>query len=132
MRVAWRVVTKRTCASQMPRYNFLMHHSKYNIWQDENGWHGSLEGYPQHEAHGESFQDLQVALWRLHQHLTGRECQPTRLSEDTSSSIDVLLVHSEDTPPPAAVFRSKGRVQIHRRARVEMLMLVMINSLSPT
>ena len=53
------------CAFRMPCYNSLMH-AKYNIWQDENGWRGYLEGYPQHGAQGGSFQDLQVALWQLH------------------------------------------------------------------
>lgn len=65
MRVAMHEALMHACAFRMPCYNSLMH-AKYNIWQDENGWRGYLEGYPQHGAQGGSFQDLQVALWQLH------------------------------------------------------------------
>ena len=119
MRVARRNAAKQPCASAMPSYTFRMQNTKYNIWQDENGWRGYLEGYPQHEAHGNSFQDLQVALWQLHQHLSRAERQ---LLEEPLS--EVAARSSEATPPPTAVFRLKSRVQIERRARVERLMMV--------
>lgn len=109
-----------------------MQHTKYNIWQDDNGWRGYLDGYPQHEAQGDSFQDLQVALWQLHQHLTRAEQQLLEEPLRDCSSSGVAAASSEDIPPPAAVFHSKSRVQIKRRARVEMFMMVLINSLNTT
>jgi hypothetical protein len=44
----------------------------YNIWQDQGQWRGFLRDYPDHQVQGESFEDLELKLRRLHHDLTNR------------------------------------------------------------
>jgi hypothetical protein len=82
-----------------------MQPAKYNLWQDDKGWRGYLDGYPEYEIEGESFQELQVKLWQLHQDLTDDE----RLRATQS--------------------RPMSHAQVKRRARVEQLMFAIISNL---
>lgn len=120
----------------MSSYTFPMHSTKYILWQDENGWRGYLEAYPEHEAHGESFEDLQIKLWQLHQDLTGQggeRGQHRHHNEDHgqygNGEYDRHYNHtstlSRHTP---TMSRSMSRLQIKRRARVEQLLFAMISN----
>jgi hypothetical protein len=113
-----------------------MHSAKYILWQDENGWRGYLEAYPEHEAHGYSFEDLQVKLWKLHQDLTGQGREPDQCrypdKEQTRYGAGEHDRHhnhtswlSRHTPTLA---RPMSRAQIKRRARVEQLVFAMISN----
>lgn len=112
----------------MTGYTFVMHSSKYILWQDENGWRGYLQGYPEHEAQANSFEDLQLKLWQLHQDLTGQERElerePNRYQQGEHHR------HHSHTPTiqPLTVSRPMSRTQIKRRARVEQLMFAMISN----
>lgn len=45
----------------------------YTVWQDQGQWRGVLRDYPDHQVQGESFEDLEFKLRRLHHDLTGRK-----------------------------------------------------------
>ena len=45
----------------------------YTIWQDQGQWRGHLRDYPDQQVQGESFQDLESKLRRLHHDLTGKK-----------------------------------------------------------
>lgn len=106
--------------------------------QDGNGWRGYLEGYPEHEIYGKSFEELQFKLWQLHQDLTGqereREEDPYRYrsrehNQEGSGEHDrchnftsTLSRHIPTTSRPMS------RAQIKRRARVEQLLFAVISN----
>ncbi|MFY4730610.1 hypothetical protein [Nitrospira sp. BLG_2] len=113
-----------------------MHSSKYILWQDENGWRGYLEAYPEHEAHGESFEDLQSKLWQLHQDLAGQERERDQYGyrspehgqygngkHDRNHNPTFTL-----SPYTPTISRPLSRAQIKRRARVEQLLFAMISN----
>jgi hypothetical protein len=114
----------RDCAAEITRYTLLMKSTKYNLWQDDNGaWRGYLEGYPEYEIDGESFQELQGKLWQLHQELTADEVEQEQNQPERQ-----LFEPSEDTLPPARVPRPMSHAQIKRRARVEQLIFALISN----
>lgn len=120
----------------MSGYTFPMHSTKYIIIQDGNGWRGYLEGYPEQEAYGESFEELQFKLWQLHQELIAQESEPNQSwshnnEQDRFGSREqnqhhnhtfTLSRHIPTMPRPMT------RTQIKRRARVEQLMFAMISN----
>ncbi|MDK2741389.1 MAG: hypothetical protein H8K03_14315 [Nitrospira sp.] len=96
-----------------------MHSTKYIILQEQNGWRGYLEGYPEFEAHGNSFEELQFKLWQLHQELTAREQEQDQYQQSEYNQ------HHSHTP---TMSRPMSRAQIKRRARVEQLLSTMISN----
>jgi hypothetical protein len=102
----------------MSGYTFEMRSTKYIIVQDGDGWRGYLEGYQEQEAYGESFEELQIKLWQLHQELIAQESEQDRHHGHTST----LPRH---TP---TVSRPMSRAQIKRRARVEQLLFAIISN----
>jgi hypothetical protein len=119
-----RIPIARNSAAQITRYTLLMKSTKYNLWQDDNGaWRGYLEGYPEYEIDGESFQELQGKLWQLHQELTADEVEQGQNQPERQ-----LFEPSEDTSPPARVPRPMSHAQIKRRARVEQLIFALISN----
>jgi hypothetical protein len=113
-----------------------MHSTKYIIVQDGNGWRGYLEGYPEQEIYGESFEDLQVKLWQLHQGLIAQESEqdqyqyPSREHDQYGSGEhDRHQSHTSTLPcHTPTVSRPMSRAQKKRRARVEQLMFAMISN----
>lgn len=113
-----------------------MHSTKYIIVQDGNGWRGYLEGYPERETHGESFEALQIKLWQLHQDLIAQESErnqhrsPSREQgrygngecDQHHSHTSTLSRHTPGMPRPMS------RDQIKRRARVEQLLFAIISN----
>lgn len=104
--------------------------------QDGSEWRGYLQGYPEHEAHGESFEDLQIKLWQLHQDLIAQESAqgqyryPSREqgqygSEECDRYRSHTSTRSRYTPTRS---RPMSRAQIKRRARVEQLLFAMISN----
>ncbi|OQW35248.1 MAG: hypothetical protein A4E19_16905 [Nitrospira sp. SG-bin1] len=119
-----RIPIARNCAAEITRYTLLMKSTKYNLWQDDNGaWRGYLEGYPQYEIDGESFQELQGKLWQLHQELTADEVEQEQNQPERQ-----LFERREDPSSPARVPRPMSHAQIKRRARVEQLMFALISN----
>ena len=117
-----------TCAYKMSGYTFQMRSSKYILWQDDNGWRGYLEGYPEYEVQGESFEELQVKLWQLHQELSGQH-QESELIQDQdryqqSDPKESARSHSQTPTLPRPISRAQSK----RRARVEELMFAMISN----
>ena len=113
-----------------------MQSTKYIIIQDGNGWRGYLQGYPEHEAYGESFEDLQIKLWQLHQELIVQESERNQYryhsrerhqygngAQNRQDNHRSAL--SRHTP---ARSRPMSRAQIKRRARVEQLLFAMISN----
>lgn len=100
-----------------------MHSTKYIIFQEENGWRGYLEGYPEYEAQGESFEDLQAKLWQLHQDLTRQEREQER--EQVSFRQSEHHHYHNSTP---TMSRPLSRAQIKRRALVEQLLFAVISN----
>lgn len=45
--------------------------TKYNIWEDQGKWRGCLQGFPDQQVQGESFEELQFKLYQLHLGLIG-------------------------------------------------------------
>ncbi len=120
----------------MSGYTCVMHSTKYIIVQDGNGWRGYLQGYPEHETYGESFEDLQIKLWQLHQELIAQESErnpyryPSREqgqygNEEHDRHHNRTSTLSHHTP---TMSRSMSRAQIKRRARVEQLLFAMISN----
>jgi hypothetical protein len=120
----------------MSSYTFPMHSTKYIIMQDGNGWRGYLQGYPDHEIYGESFEDLQIKLWQLHQDLLAQESEQNlyqhhsqELGQYGSEEQDQHHSHtytlSRHTP---TMSRRMSRAQIKRRALVEQLLFAMISN----
>jgi hypothetical protein len=101
-----------------------MHSTKYIIVQDGNGWRGYLEGYPENETYGESFEELQIKLWQQHQDLIAQESEQDQYRQTEHHQ------HHSHTPTmqPPAVSRPMSRAQIKRRARVEQLVFAMISN----
>ncbi len=97
-----------------------MRSSKYILWQDDNGWRGYLEGYPEYEVQGESFEELQVKLWQLHQELSSQ----TQESEQDQCQTGEHDRHHSLTP---TMSRPVSAAYIKRRARVEQFLLAMIS-----
>ncbi len=99
----------------------LMRSSKYILWQDDNGWRGYLEGYPEYEVQGESFEELQVKLWQLHQEFSAQsqeqEQEHYQAGEDDR--------HHGHTP---TMSRPVSQAYSQRRARVEQLIFAMISN----
>ena len=112
----------------MSGYTFQMRSSKYILWQDDNGWRGYLEGYPEYEVPGESFEELQVKLWQLHQELTGRHQESEFIQDQDhyqqSDPKEPARPHRQTPTLP----RPMSRAQSKRRARVEELMFAMISN----
>ncbi|MBH0203161.1 MAG: hypothetical protein HP496_12915 [Nitrospira sp.] len=103
-----------------------MHSTKYIIVQDGNGWRGYLEGYPEQEAYGESFEELQIKLWQLHQCLIDQESEQGRYE---NGERDRHHGHTSTLPrhtPTAS--RPMSRAQIKRRALVEQLLFAIISN----
>ncbi len=117
-----------TCAYKMSGYTFQMRSSKYILWQDDNGWRGYLEGYPEYEVQSESFEELQVKLWQLHQELTSQqqELEPIQ-DQDHYQQSDQKEHHRPHSHTPTLP-RPMSRAQSKRRARVEELMFAMISN----
>lgn len=120
----------------MSSYTFVMHSTKYIIMQDGNGWRGYLEGYPEQETYGESFEELQFKLWQLHQELIVQEAEQNQYqyhrgehgqygSEEHDRPHNHTSTLSRHTPTK---YRPMSRAQIKRRARVEQLMFAMISN----
>ena len=105
----------------MSGYTFPMRSSKYILWQDDKGWRGYLEGYPEYEVRGESFEELQVKLWQLHQELSGQEQGQYQAEEDDQS-------HSHTSIMSRPTSRPMPRAFIERRARVEQLIFSIISN----
>lgn len=103
-----------------------MHSSKYILWQEDNGWRGYIEGCPEREMYAESFEDLQLKLWHLHQELTGRdgEREPAQYPQTEHHR------HHNQTPTIQAPrsTRPMTRTQQKRRAQVEQLLFGMISN----
>ena len=101
-----------------------MHSTKYIIVQDGNGWRGYLEGYPENETYGESFEELQIKLWQQHQDLIAQESEQDQYQQTEHHP------HHSHTPTvqSPAVSRPMSRAQIKRRARVEQLVFAMISN----
>ena len=120
----------------MSSYTFQMHSMKYIIMQDGNGWRGYLEGYQEHEIYGESFEDLQIKLWQLHQELVAQESERNQYRHHDRehgqygngdhdrhhNHTSTLSRHTPTMPRPLS------RAQIKRRARVEQLLFAMISN----
>lgn len=51
---------------------------KYVVLQDQGKWRGYLEGYPDHQVQGESFDELQFKLSHLTRELLAGKLQPLR------------------------------------------------------
>ncbi|HMS84108.1 MAG TPA: hypothetical protein PKD12_10695 [Nitrospira sp.] len=111
-----------------------MRSSKYILWQDDNGWRGYIQGYPEYEAQGESFEELQAKLWQLHQELTAQH-REQGLTEDQDSDHPAEpkehrpshgQTHGHSHTPTLP--RPMSRAQNKRRARVEELMFAMISN----
>jgi hypothetical protein len=98
-----------------------MHSTKYIIFQEENGWRGYLEGYPEYEVQGESFEELQVKLWQLHQELSSQS--PEREQDQLQTGEDDR--HHSHTP---TMSRPMSRAYVQRRAQVEKLIFAMISN----
>ena len=109
---------------------------KYIIMQDGNGWRGYLEGYPEQEIYGESFEDLQIKLWQLHQELIAQESERNQHpyhsgehrqygNEDHDRHHNHTSTLSRHAP---TMSRRMSRAQIKRRARVEQLLFAMISN----
>lgn len=112
-----------TCAYENSGYTFPMRSSKYILWQDDNGWRGYLEGYPEYEVQGESFEELQVKLWQLHQELSSQEQEQDQYQ---ASEHDQTLSHTPTMSRPTS--RPMPRAFVQRRARVEQLIFAMISN----
>jgi len=98
-----------------------MRSSKYILWQDDNGWRGYLEGYPEYEVQGESFEELQVKLWQLHQEFSGQSQEGGQDHYQTGEDDR----HHSHTP---TISRPMSRAYVQRRARVEQLLFAMISN----
>ena len=116
----------------MSGYTFQMRSSKYILWQDDNGWRGYLEGYPEYEVQGESFEELQVKLWQLHQELTSQYSEPAVIQDQEhyqqSDPQEHPGSHSHNHSHTPTLPRPMSRAQSKRRARVEELVFAMISN----
>ena len=120
----------------MSSYTFPMHSTKYIIVQDGDGWRGYLEGYPEQETYGESFEELQIKLWQLHQDLIAQESEQDQYRYSSrehdhfgSGEQDRHHAHTSTLPRHTpTVSRPMSRAQLKRRARVEQLMFAMISN----
>ncbi len=98
-----------------------MHSTKYIIVQEESGWRGYLEGYPELEAYGDSFEELQVKLWQLHQELSSQ----TQGCEQDQYQAGEHDRHHSLTP---TMSRPMSAAYIKRRARVEQVLFAVISN----
>lgn len=98
-----------------------MRSTKYILWQDDNGWRGYLEGYPEYEVQGESFEELQVKLWQLHQEFSGQ-------SQEQEQNQCLTEEHDQHHSHTPTMSRPMSRTFIERRARVEQLIFAMISN----
>jgi len=112
----------------MSGYTFQMRSSKYILWQDTNGWRGYLEGYPEYEVQGESFEELQVKLWQLHQELTCQHQEPELVKDQEHYQPSDPKEHARFHSQTPTLPRPMSRAQSKRRARVEELMFAMISN----
>ncbi|HWF60919.1 MAG TPA: hypothetical protein VN666_11505 [Nitrospira sp.] len=116
----------------MSSYTFVMHSTKYIIVQDGNGWRGYLQGYPEHETYGESFEDLQIKLWQLHQDLIAQESEQSQYRyhgrEHGQYGNEEHDRHHNQTSTLSHHTPTMSRAQIKRRARVEQLLFAMISN----
>ncbi len=109
---------------------------KYIIMQDRNGWRGYLEGYPEQEIYGESFENLQIKLWQLHQDLIAQGSEQnqyryhnTEHSQYGNGEHDRHHNHTSTLSRHIPTMsRTLSRAQIKRRARVEQLLFAMISN----
>jgi hypothetical protein len=99
----------------------LMRSSKYILWQDDNGWRGYLEGYPEYEVQGESFEELQVKLWQLHQEFSAQ-------SEEREQDQCLTTEHDRHHSHTPTMSRPVSQAYIQRRARVEQLLFALISN----
>ncbi len=51
----------------------LMEIAQHIVWQDQGQWRGYLRDFPDHQVQGESFEDLEMKLRRLHHDLTNKK-----------------------------------------------------------
>ena len=98
-----------------------MRSSKYILWQDDNGWRGYLEGYPEYEVQGNSFEELQVKLWQLHQELSSQSQEP----DENHYQIEE---HDQCHGQTHTMSRLVSDAYIKRRARVEQVLFAMISN----
>lgn len=113
-----------------------MRSSKYILWQDDNGWRGYIQGYPEYEAQGESFEELQAKLWQLHQELTAQHREQGLIQDQDSGQTDEPKerhpshshTHGHTHHHTPTLPRPISRAQSKRRARVEELMFAMISN----
>lgn len=105
-----------------------MRSSKYILWQDENGWRGYLQGYPEYEAQAESFEELQAKLWQLHQELCSQQQAPELVQDQPYETKEHHRSHSHAHSHTPTLPRPISRAHIKRRARVEQLMFAMISN----
>jgi hypothetical protein len=116
----------------MSGYTFQMRSSKYILWQDDNGWRGYLQSHPEYEVQGESFEELQVKLWQLHQELSGQHQEPElNQNQDPyqpSDPREIQRSHSHIHSHTPTLPRPMSLAQNKRRARVEELMFAIISN----
>ncbi len=113
-----------------------MHSSKYILWQDDSGWRGYIQGYPEYEAQGESFEELQAKLWQLHQELTAQHGGQGSTQDQDSDGLDEPKehrpshgqTHGHTHSHTPILPRPMSRAQNKRRARIEELMFAMISN----
>jgi hypothetical protein len=109
-----------------------MRSTKYIIVQDGNGWRGYLQGYPEHETYGDSFEELQFKLWQLHQDLvaqSAQEAEQNPYQHQDGREHDRHHSHTSTLPRHTPTkSRPMSRAQIRRRARVEQLLFAMISN----
>jgi hypothetical protein len=113
-----------------------MRSSKYILWQDDHGWRGYIQGYPEYEAHGESFEELQAKLWQLHQELTAQHHDQELIQDQESYQSDEPKeypsshshTHGHAYNHTPTLPRPISRAQSKRRARIEELMFAMISN----
>ncbi|HKU53414.1 MAG TPA: hypothetical protein VJQ25_13150, partial [Nitrospira sp.] len=88
------------------------------------------------ETYGESFEDLQIKLWQLHQDLIAQESEGNQyrrhsrehgqyVNEEHDRPHNHTSTLSRHTP---TMPRPLSRAQIKRRARVEQLLFAMISN----
>lgn len=107
----------------------FMHSSRYILWQDNDGWRGYIQGYPEREAYGATFEDLQSQLWHMHQNLASQvdEGESGHHHQERESRSE--HGHHSQTPTLSRpISRPLTRSQIKRRGRVEQLMFAIISN----
>ena len=106
-----------------------MQSSRYILWQDNDGWRGYLQGYPEREAYGATFEELQSKLWHMHQELTSHADEGESHQRHQGREHRNEHGHHSHTPTLSRpISRPLTRTQLKRRARVEQLIFGMISN----